>query len=507
MDIDVTDRKAVETAFVELNKETKALREKNELGETEVKRLAAQVSDVQRLINEQTHKPPTETLGNDEREINKRYLRADGSIRMVQETIKYPFAGELVEVDVPGLLDDKERCCELQREIQTAYSRRNMARLVMRKGVRTEKLDGQFVSKLMRLPKDARDAADAAIKPHARAFFGGITGGSRSFNDSSNEGAEWISDGFIPDVYRAFEYPSGHSAQHESVNVSNDTWARPKMTTSVRPYLLSKITDDNPADYTASSPVTDTSSMTAVGLAVRVLIDAVSAEDSAIAVLPYIQSLLIEAYADGYEDCRINGDSTATHQDAIASWNTRSRWGASGLGGSADHRRGFIGLRARAVDVSNTTDRTAAQTVAGHLSDMSTLGERGVGDLLVEVSPEYMVQKMMGFSEVLTMEKFGANATIMRGALAMLLGQPVFINRWITADLASTGLYTGSGSTSGKLITDRKAFMNYVRRGPVVESKKEISSQHFELVLTGRRLFSTPDASSTKNVHWAYNLL
>jgi hypothetical protein len=40
----------------------------------------------------------------------------------------------------------------------------------------------------------------------------------------------------------------------------------------------------------------------------------------------------------------------------------------------------------------------------------------------------------------------------------------------------------------------------------MVEIDKEIKSGHYEIVGSIRRLFASPDASSTKNVHFAFKL-
>lgn len=503
MSLDLGTKSGIERAHGELNHQIGELRASGQLTADKVVELGAKLEEFQRASLEIANRRNVDdTIGTDERELVKRYVRPDGSVRLMSETITKEFAGERIAMVAPGLLDDEQIHAPIQREVRAQWSKRNLVRLALRKGERSPVSDGKLLRALDMLPKPVRDGIEGMVKPHARQFFGT----TRSFNDSSTEGAEWIQDGFIPDLYRNYELPSDYSNVFDTMQVSTDTILVPKLTTGARPYLLSKITDDNPANYTPSSPATDSSSIAIPGMAVRILADAISMEDAALNVASILLEELQRADRDGYNDAWMNGDTAATHQDTIASWNIRSRWGSTGLGGSADHRRGMIGLRARAYDVSNTTDQSASQTAAGHLADMATLGERAAGELVTFVSPEYMVSKMMGWSETLTAEKFGPNASILRGALVAVFGQPVFMTRWISADLATTGLYTGTGSYTGKVIAARQAFKNYVRRGAVIESKKEISSQHFEYVLTSRRLLATLDSASTKNVHFAFKL-
>jgi hypothetical protein len=357
---------------------------------------------------------------------------------------------------------------------------------------RTPVLDADVAKAAMALPKSVRDA----LEPKIRALY-----------DGSGVGDDFVVDGYMPSIYRAFEVPKGLAAAFDTVQVSNETFVRPSVTTGARPYLKSEISSDTPAAFTPSTPATDQAAIQIKALAVRILVGEHLAEDSAIAAIPFAQSEIGMALEDGYEDVMVNGDTAGTHQDAIASWNARSRWGASGLGGAADHRRMSIGLRARAADVSNTSDGSAAQTAAGILANIATIGERAMDRVILVTSPEVLVQKLFALSEVLTLEKFGPNATILSGQLASLFGSPIVVSRFVTADLAATGLYTGSSSYSGVLAVHRGAWATYQKRGQVVEVDKEISSGHYEVVGSIRKLFATMDSSAVKNVHWSYKWL
>ena len=76
----------------------------------------------------------------------------------------------------------------------------------------------------------------------------------------------------------------------------------------------------------------------------------------------------------------------------------------------------------------------------------------------------------------------------------------------MTADLASTGLYTGSGSTTGCLLVDVDAYARYTKRGATVEVDKDITSGAVNMVATIREVLASPDPSATKNVSFGINL-
>lgn len=485
--IRVENKRDAEEAFGGLRKAVREIKEAGNLHGENLETLATKVTEIQRGLVELNTRDAG-SVGGSDKDL-KRYVREDGSVRLRASTERFEFGGRVFEDVAPGLLDDAERT-PAQERLQVAIERRNLARLVMKHGAPTPHLDAEVARAARDLPREIGQAV-------ARAMY-----------DGSNVGAEFIDDGFVPSLYRAFETPRGLAAAFSDVQVSNETFVRPKVTVGARPYKKGDISSDNPAAYTPSTPATDSASFTVPALAVRVLVGEHFAEDSALAAIPFVQDEIRRAIEDGYEDAMVNADSNATHQDAIASWNPRSRWGASGLGGSADHRRLFLGLRAKAADSSNTTDQGSAQTAAGFLTAMGTLSERAVsGGLMAVVSPEYLIQKLMDLDEVQTLEKFGGGATILSGQLGSLFGVPLVVSRFVTADLANTGLYTGSGSKSGMLIVDRGAWSHYTRRGATLELDKEIKSGHFEIVGTLRRLFASPDATATKNVHWSYNLL
>lgn len=442
-----------------------------------------------------------ETVGSSERDLS-RYVGggADGEIRLLGSERSFTFAGQEFKSHEPGLLDDTESVCPWQRDFKVAVNRRNLARLTM-KSPNTPRLDADVARLMARAPREVKRALESHVK---RAFEGGKT---RAFSNTTGAGAEWIPEQFVPDLYEAAQVRGDIRGQFQEIAVSSDSFRRPKVSNTVRPYIKGQIASDNPANYTASTPTTADQSYTVPGLAVRILVEETASEDSAVAAVPILSRLGIDGVQDGIRDCSLNGDTTTTHEDAIASWNLRGRWGSTGLGGTADHRRAWKGLRRQAVDRSNTLDMGSLQTTAGMLQLMAILGERAAGNLRMFTSPEVMFQKLMGLAEVITIDKFGTRATIVNGQLADLFGVPIIPTRFMGADLAATGLFTNSGAKSGVVVVDTGAYYYYVRRSEMVEVQKIITSGHIEIVITIRIGFSTPDDDSADNVAYGFNWL
>jgi hypothetical protein len=237
-------------------------------------------------------------------------------------------------------------------------------------------------------------------------------------------------------------------------------------------------------------------------------IDDAAGEDSAFAIIPAMSRQIAQDLEDAFEDCMINGDSAATHQDDIANWNIRERWGSSGLGSSADHRRLFRGMRAAAIDKSSIKDFAGtAMTFAGFMDAVAQLGELAVGNKVCVVSPEALVANFLQLDQVVTLEKFGAQATILTGQLASLAGIPIVMSRFMGADMNGNGLYDNvTTDKTGFLVFNTDSWYQYLRRQITVESDKDITSGAIQIVSTMRAVMDSPDAESVKNVVYGYDL-
>ena len=137
---------------------------------------------------------------------------------------------------------------------------------------------------------------------------------------------------------------------------------------------------------------------------------------------------------------------------------------------------------------------------AAILSLMANLGELNSADRVIITSPEVVVSQLLGLSELLTIDKFGPAATILSGQVGSIFGLPVVMSRFMSADLAGSGLYTGSGSDSGMLIVARDSYNIFSRRGISVEQDKDITAGAINLVATERLTFNTLDPDATVNV-------
>jgi len=323
-------------------------------------------------------------------------------------------------------------------------------------------------------------------------------------------GAEWIPDEFRPELWEAFQIPRQLRSLIPSVSVDRNTILIPRLTRGGRPYKKGEVTTDDPALYTASTVETSQKTINIKGLAARYVVDDAAMEDSAIALMPTLSRQIAVDLEDAYEDCMLNGDTAASHGDTgLANWNIRDRWGTSGLGTSADHRRTFMGFRQAAIDRSSSgaIAAPAALALSDLISAMGTMGEFGTENRYIVCSPEALIKHLLKLDEVTTIDKFGPAATIVSGQIGSIMGTPILMSRFMGADLNASGLYDNSTKTqTGIVLFNTASWYQYERRGLLVETDKDIRSGAVSIVATMRNVMDTPDVDAAKNCGYLFNL-
>lgn len=429
-------------------------------------------------------------------DLTRRYLDSQGRISMRASRRTKMLGGKSIAIEQAGLLDETEGVSPWQADFKKAVEEVSWGRLLLGKGSEGDRALARLIGVAERAPAGIREQVLDQV--------------GKALTDSAGTGAEWIQDGYFTSLYEEMELPRRLAGLFPVVPMANATMKLPKLVTGARPYIRERITTDDPTNYVASTPVTSEDTVTVTNMVVRVVLDEMDAEDMAFAYQPVIRRAVVAALEDGYEDAMVNGDTNATHQDTgLSGWNIRSRWGASGLGGTADHRRMFIGLRGNAIDRSKTTDMGSLQTAANIGSYIiGGMGERGASDLAIITSPEVLFTKLLADSNLITIDKMGGMATLLTGQVAQLFGHPVIMSRFVDAQYNASGIYDDSTKTkSGVLGVDRSAWFHYQRRGVLVEMKREIIDGSVNIVATLRRVFKTPSGTSEAVAYWGYNWL
>ena len=128
------------------------------------------------------------------------------------------------------------------------------------------------------------------------------------------------------------------------------------------------------------------------------------------------------------------------------------------------------------------------------------------GSLVYLASPEHYISNILIDPNVLTVDKFGPNATIQAGQVAKILNASIICHELLTADLQATGLYTAAGTKTGGLCFNKDRFKIVQRKGLSVELERRAVNGVTYIVVVQRKTFRTVDGATDKVVHFSYNL-
>lgn len=163
-------------------------------------------------------------------------------------------------------------------------------------------------------------------------------------------------------------------------------------------------------------------------------------EDSAADIEMIVQDHFAQQTAAAEEECMIAGDPDHTPTTATESAATSTTWFTK------DHRLAFHGLLTLAADIAGDLDlgTRAANRVNCGSNDMSAtlvrqaifnLGKYGrtMSDLVLMLNP-WSVSQLMDDTKLVTLEKYGPNATIFSGEIGKLWGKVTVINSPFVTD-------------------------------------------------------------------------
>jgi HK97 family phage major capsid protein len=250
-----------------------------------------------------------------------------------------------------------------------------------------------------------------------------------------------------------------------------------------------------PDAYAANEP-TGKATLSAQGHGCSKLMSKDVEEDSIIPILPFVQRDIVRGLAEGREDAILNGDTAGTHEDS----DTTS---------AADRRKLWLGLRAEANDQSNTTD-LGTLSLANLRVMRGAMGKYGVrpADLAFITSVAGYI-KLLGLTEVTTVDKYGSQATVLTGELAKVDGIPVIVSEWARADLNASGVHDGATEDNTVIyLVNRSSYLIGERRRPNVQLLKELyaESDQDALVVRERVAFKKLFAAAEDTMHLGYNV-
>jgi hypothetical protein len=294
----------------------------------------------------------------------------------------------------------------------------------------------QAAHAMARLNTDRLDAVDNVLKAMDTAETGA--------------GAELVITQFDPTIINQVRLDLKVSSLFQHVPMASPTFKLPVEVGPATAYIVPENTaDTGQTAITASNVGTGQVTFTATSLGAMVRISKELTQDSIVPYVPLIQRGLLRGLAVGLENALINGDTTGTHQDSDTT-------------GSTNVAKAFKGLRKHALANNYKYDNGGgAITLSNMRNTRKLMGIYGVNpnDLVWIVGPSVYIQ-MLNIAEVLTMDKFGPNATVVTGQLAQVDGIPVVVSPHMRENLNASGVYDGTTTTKATaILAHREGFL------------------------------------------------
>ena len=318
----------------------------------------------------------------------------------------------------------------------------------------------------------------------------------RQLSLDTTAGADWIPEEFSSSFHQKVRLSLRVAALLEQVQMPTSVYKIPVEGTDARARIVGEQGDPD-ADLDSgkrvqiglSSPGLHNVTLSAVRTGCRLVTSAELTEDAVVPMLPYFADKLSRALAEAWDDACLNGKAPGgSHIDADVT-------------DSDDVRRWFNGFRVLASSASFANGKAVVQASSAGSLDVvdlrrcrARMGRYGVNpqDVVIITGAAGYAKLLSlkdgnGASPVLTMDKFGTNATLVTGQLASLDGSPVTVNEFVREDLNHSASYDGITSDSTLVyLVNRRQFVVGRYRNPQLRSQEVISTDQVVLVALQR---------------------
>lgn len=234
---------------------------------------------------------------------------------------------------------------------------------------------------------------------------------------------------------------------------NRNTFSIPAVVDNVQAYLIAP-GDDAVASAIASAKVTFATQR------IKTLVGVTDQADHETVTMmtELVKQRLVKQLAKASEDALINGDlATATANDP---------------------RKSFDGLLKMALDAGNTADGGGTAPTATLIMEGRTqLGVYGVNISDLAIICDFQTGfKILELQEVITVDKYGSNATIITGEIGKIWGIPIVISEYIRHDLGADGTDTTPTAKTVMLFVNRNYFAVADRGSVTVETERQAVS-------------------------------
>jgi len=315
--------------------------------------------------------------------------------------------------------------------------------------------------------------------------------------DTSAEGTEWIPTGIGASLHEKVRAAGKVAALFARVNLPSNPWKWPLEGADATAYRVAEPTSDTATKVAASTPGTAAATFDAEILGGRILFSKSLEADSALAILPFVQMKLVRAFVDAEEKAILDGDTDGTHQDSDT--NTAGTTSASWA---------WDGLRKKGIAQTVATGTTCS--VANLMILRAAMGKWGVNPAdLAYIIGVSNYHDLVADANLLTVDKFGPNATILNGQVGSVGGVPVIVSEHVRENLNASGVHDAITETKTYMLcVNRNEWAMGLRSPLMVEVDDSVYRETYQRVVVGfmREDFqSLAGAATNDDTAIAYN--
>lgn len=221
--------------------------------------------------------------------------------------------------------------------------------------------------------------------------------------------------------------------------------------------LRGRVQSNQPAAYPIVEQSTGKRSIAIVSLVMRLLLDDEWLEDftrNGLVTMEDLLNRLRRGLRRTLEAAVLHGDTTASHQDALASWPMGSLASAGAYDGSDSPLRGWKGLRRSCFDDSGTAnDASGTFTGTTAMAMIARLGTRAASpDTVWTCNINLLYKKLMVADDFRLWSSVGEMAAARTGAMGTMLGRDVLLSEFMTSDLNASGVFDNVTTTKTSLL-------------------------------------------------------
>lgn len=287
--------------------------------------------------------------------------------------------------------------------------------------------------------------------------------------------ANWVAEAFASDVIEEMELELKVAGLFDKITVPDGygSLSVPARTAKLKAYLIAPATDAIESvlnDGKVTFATTKLKTMT-------VLADEMN-DEVVKAVAGLAQKELTRSIARAVEDVVVMGDTTGAANDATSA--------ADGI-----YKAGKV----NGIDAGGTS--ITLGVIAQARATMGALGINPAELALVVEPTQY--NKLVQIPEVLTIDKVGAQASLLTGAVASVYGISVIVSEYIPTNMSATGVNDGSADTTAAILVNKSGFMRADRTsGLINKSDNNIVSD--TLILTASYQFDFKPVTANSEV-------